>query len=544
MVQNNITNLKNGLSPLIECPCSDRITKSTVTSSTILTTDTCTAMIDTEKACTSTILATGALLTTSKTVEDPNLPSGCILTPDNKRAGLSLKKGQVQGPTYTAVFNKINSTQSCGTEGDGIALQGISKLSNVEVGIEHNSVTAIITISGPVGVWFGVGFNAVAMKDEPYAIIVDGNGSVTERKLANHGPGSLLKSSVTVVSSSVHDNIRTLVLHRRVNGSTADHFTLPTKPGDLNIIAAYGDSVQLSYHKARTGGKITLLPTRISACVCEPTNTPYITYMDSTTQQFGTYDCVDEPRSDMKSHGDGTGREVPNQACFMETYHGGLQCCKHSWFLTDRDQDSMIPKDKVDVYYLKWRYYFQEYVPASEISPASHKHLHHWVFLIDDAVNDYEEDNAEYGKESIGKIEAHLTAREMGLEDIQKPTDDGAPPVPGNFTKITPLVMTPHCHAPSCIRQEFWNADTNEIICNMTAMYGSEEYGSTDSVFNEKDYITILPCIYGYQQGLQFPFNLTPDTNITAIKYFNNTYRHMGQMAQWTGLMVYDTDPY
>lgn len=38
---------------------------------------------------------------------------------------------------------------------------------------------------------------------------------------------------------------------------------------------------------------------------------------------------------------------------------------------------------KVDTYYLKWRYYFQEYQPASEARSASHKHLHHWVFLID-----------------------------------------------------------------------------------------------------------------------------------------------------------------
>ena len=54
-------------------------------------------------------------------------------------------------------------------------------------------------------------------------------------------------------------------------------------------------------------------------------------------------------------HLDGTGRNVPNQACQMETYHGGLQCCKHSWLLTDRDQDELIPKDKVDTYFLKWR---------------------------------------------------------------------------------------------------------------------------------------------------------------------------------------------
>mgnify|MGYP002836227127 CR=1 FL=1 len=37
---------------------------------------------------------------------------------------------------------------------------------------------------------------------------------------------------------------------------------------------------------------------------------------------------------------------------------------------------------------------------------------------------------------------------------------------------------------------------------------------------------------------------LKPDANLTAVKYFNNTWRHLGQMAQWTGLMVYDTDPW
>jgi hypothetical protein len=79
--------------------------------------------------------------------------------------------------------------------------------------------------------------------------------------------------------------------------------------------------------------------------------------------------------------GDGTGR-LPNPACDALTYNGGTHCCKHSWFLTDRGQDSLIPAD-TDMYYLKWRYYFQEYVPATQSSPATHIHLHHWVFLID-----------------------------------------------------------------------------------------------------------------------------------------------------------------
>merc|ERR1711871_1127467 len=153
-----------------------------------------------------------------------------------------------------------------------------------------------------------------------------------------------------------------------------------------------------------------------------PHSTAYLTYMNRSTEEFH-YDCLDEPRSDMLRHGAGTGRALPNAACQMETYHGGLRCCKHQFFLTDVNQNSSIPTKSaggLDTYFLKWRYYFQEYVPPTATVPASHQHLHHWVFLIDANVNDYEEDNAHYGTASIGKIEAHLTAGTMGLEDTPK----------------------------------------------------------------------------------------------------------------------------
>ena len=147
----------------------------------------------------------------------------------------------------------------------------------------------------------------------------------------------------------------------------------------------------------------------------------------------------------------------------------GLQCCKHTFFLPDLEQDSQLPEEE-DVYFLKWRYYFQEYTPATNGNAASHQHLHHMVFLIDDAINDYEEaQNLNWQNDetpSIGKIEAHLTAMDLGLEDIANHLQDNGdiPFVPSNFTSITPLVLTPHCHAPSCLREELWNRDMNEII--------------------------------------------------------------------------------
>ena len=433
----------------------------------------------------------------------------------------------------------------------------------VNVSVTHDGTTANITLTGPANVWYGVGFNADTMADAPYALIVDGNtGAVSERKLAEHSPGALLKPSLTVISNTVSDagGIRTVVVSRAVQGTTGDYYSIPTAPGAVHLIAAYGAGPTLAYHKARTGLTLMLLPITADACVCRPTSSQYMTYMDTTTVAFGGYNCYDEPRSDMLRHGDGTGRALPNAACQMLTYGGGLQCCKHHFFLTDREQDALIP-NKTDVYYLKWRYYFQEYEPAQEkeqtkivaaaskdattpinraiaaaaaaAAPtvnASHQNLEHWVFLIDQQVNDYEEDNAHYGEASIGKITAHVVVGEdMGLENQPK-----------EYSGVRPLVMTPHCHAPSCIRQEFWNADTGEIICNVTGNYGNAAYGSLSDLYNEANYIAIPPCIFGDQPGLQTPFFLKKGTNVTAIKYFNNTFKHFGQMAQWTGLVVYE----
>ena len=181
--------------------------------------------------------------------------------------------------------------------------------------------------------------------------------------------------------------------------------------------------------------------------------------------------------------------------------------------------------------FFSYRYYFQEYAPPTKTAPASHHHLHHWVFLIDANVNDYEEDNAHYGHQSIGRITANLTVATMGIEDT-----------PTKYKTLSPLVMTPHCHAPSCLREELWNTDTTPptLLCNVTVNYGKEANGNTTGIFNEKNYVAIPPCIFGEQDGLLSPIKLTPETNIMAVKYFNNTFRHFGQMAQWTGLLVYN----
>ena len=219
-------------------------------------------IIDSEEACKAAVEATGAKINQLTTVSDTSLPTGCILQPSKKRAGLKILGSSVSGPVYNVKFNKASQqTPSCGNS-SSVALTGTVTMNEITVGLEHNTATIIITLTGPSNVWYGVGFDAGAMKDLPYAIIVDGNGQVTERKLGDHSPGTKLSDSIKIVSNTVVDNIRTVIVSRPIKGASKDHYSFQTIPGDLPLISAVGSSIQLSYHKSKTGSTLTLLPTR------------------------------------------------------------------------------------------------------------------------------------------------------------------------------------------------------------------------------------------------------------------------------------------
>ena len=69
------------------------------------------------------------------------------------------------------------------------------------------------------------------MSDAPYAIIVDGKGAVQERRLASHAPGTALAPSLEVLSASVQNGVRTVVLRRAAVGQTAQHWCVAWHAG-------------------------------------------------------------------------------------------------------------------------------------------------------------------------------------------------------------------------------------------------------------------------------------------------------------------------
>ena len=93
-------------------------------------------------------------------------------------------------------LSRLSFIPDGGSSSNVTALRGGSRLGDLELTLSHDTKSINISVTGPSDVWFGFGFGAAAMKDQPYAVIVDGEGAVTERKLADHSPGDRMPVQV------------------------------------------------------------------------------------------------------------------------------------------------------------------------------------------------------------------------------------------------------------------------------------------------------------------------------------------------------------
>jgi hypothetical protein len=139
--------------------------------------------------------------------------------------------------------------------------------------------------------------------------------------------------------------------------------------------------------------------------------------------------------------------------------------------------------------------------------------------------------------ETIYEIKAHFTTRQgVSVCNPRTSAHCGSKDTHGrDKSGITLAYSSCHCHAPSCIKCELWNADTNELICAQRPHYGTNKTATADSPYNEIGYAAIPPCLYSDDpsEGLPKPHFLRYDQNLTSIKWNNNTYDHYGEMAMW-----------
>ena len=105
-----------------------------------------------------------------------------------------------------------------------------------------------------------------------------------------------------------------------------------------------------------------------------------------------------------------------------------------------------------------------------------------------------------------------------------------------------------HCHAPSCLSCELYNADTGALVCRQTPVFGGVNASTiANTHYDEPGYIAIPPCLFGKKEhGLAPSIFLSWNTTMLSIKKNNNTYGHPGEMAMWQNrfVVVNFTHPY
>lgn len=391
---------------------------------------------------------------------------------------------------------------------------------------------ATLTLVGPADKWFGIGLGASTMcrllaADQcvlggPYAIIVYNDTYLEERVLDFHGKGKVLPATVTIVSNTVKEGNRTVVLTRPLVGSDDRYFSFDSSDPTLNVIMARGCNSTFAQHCGHGSISLQFLPVGKTMRVCRDGISGGF---DGEHGTFNKNRCGRFPNSTLL--------ESRNPTCSIETYQGGLACCKHGQSLLDEDQEIPWP-DQFLEYRLKFRFYFEEYKPAVETGEKpSHKQLARLYWQTEAFAGEYDVTPCSPGtprSQCVHVITARWKVRSMFLEG---PWGEswGTGPNSSDAEGIELISAMPHCHAPSCLSMELYNADTGDLLCRSEPIVGK----STETVYDELGYLTIPPCLWSDNQedGLMAPVFLSSDTTLLAIKRNNNTFAHLGEMASW-----------
>ena len=367
------------------------------------------------------------------------------------------------------------------------------------------------------------------MQDAPYTIVVEGGGKVSERKLDKHVAGQLLKPSVSILSNSVADGVRTVVLSRPLVGATASHYTFSPSTLSLSFISAIGVSSAFGPHGAAPHGaaEMRLWPTSSPVCVCSIPAAPFgagkgsLEYVPTgSTVRFDRPRCDDQPREDLIAQ--------KNPTCDIRTYIGGLDACRHGWHLLDADQE--IPwQDQPLIYYKKFRVYFQEY------EPSHHKQIQR----VDWCIGSHE--GCEYDvpqcAENLANPQCRGGGNGQGCKLCNHTITGTWAPVAAQGPPVYLAAIHHHCHAPTCLYMETYNNATGELLCRTQPVYGGTRGYVNDTirngvaVFDEPGYIASPPCMWGRPED-----GLAPPPKMNGVTIFvkavtNSTYGHHGEMA-------------
>lgn len=510
---------KAGYSGLVECPCSDRIKNEwNMTYALETSNSACEAPVQNSSECFGAARqVVPAEHYSEKTVNDDARPSGCVVEPHGDGSiDIIWNSAKQEAGWRNVIWNDLPRVVAYS--------HGI-----VNMKVDLTSQGATITLIGPSDVWLGVGFGSNTMclhmeSDQcadggPYAIIVLGD-AVEERKLDFHGPGTTLDPSIQIVSNEVARDMRKVILVRSLEGLTSDYYTFVLAAVSVPIITAKGCGLTFSQHCGHEPSELNFLPEDQPTGICQ---TGIVGTIGGN--KFDNSRCKAFPRSDLV--------DQHNPTCSVQTYRGGLMCCRDGQSLLDKEQD--IPWEEELVYHLKFRFYFEEYRAASDAAQApSHKNLVRLFWATD--AGEYDIVQCKQGtppSQCVQVLTSRVKLRDIMHDCSTRPDGSGCTGKGSTNSDITQgielIYAGPHCHAPTCLSFELYNADTGQLLCRM-----EPDRGQSDELYDEHGFLAIPPCLWGDEaQGLPPPELLSLDTTLLSIKRNNNTLGHTGEMALW-----------
>jgi len=488
-------------------------------------------------AAASRLLGINATRFVNESVVTSSLPHGCSVT-------------TYANGTAVTRYNTAGSSDGC-TVG-GLRSGAATSTINVKFGISLDSSLpgglATLRLSGPADVWFGVGLDADAMADAPYTIVVNASG-VIEQKIgtcgseAEHCPGDPLASSVKVLSNTVVDGKRTVVITRPFKGLTRQHYSFNmSRVATLNFITAVGYSHVFAYHKSHAAASLTLTEEGAPTCVCDMGLTNKLCETGGVHCASFTKNCVPPPPH--YPFGDLLAQHNPT--CNSQQYGGGLQCCHHGRIMLDDDQEI---RPELLRYHMKFRFWFQEYSPQIVTAPASHANLERIYYQTEANAGEYDIPPA-FARPAVpipGYPNWPLGVPTPGT------TCSGTCPTPDQPTRFgsdcecihtiayhwsitnkSLVYAGGHCHAPSCIDIRLFDNSTGtpNLLCRQASKYGAGNFPLDK--WDEAGYIALPPCLWGRDKGLDATPWLGVNAHIFSIKRNRNTHAgHYGEMASW-----------
>lgn len=525
-------------SGILECPCNSRFggdpsiygantkTKTIAHHYTLMAEPTCngtSTSIDNAQGCFDAVAAAGIKAGKNVTISSPTktAPHGCAAESDSSGS-------------WIVTYNKFPSTLPCSVSRTRTGT--VTFDNGVTAMVQLNAKAATITISGPATAWFGIGFNALAMADQPYTIRANSSG-VYEQKIgtcgseAEHCPGTPLNTSVTVLSTKVVDNIRTVVVTRPLKGMTPNHYSFDiSQATQINMIAAAGQSQEFAYHKAHSNGLLPLMALQEPNCMCDMGSVGTMCDNNGTNCEVFTKNCVPAPAGDLLTQ--------KNPTCNSIQYAGGLRCCKHKRIMLDADQPI---RPELLRYHMKFRFWFEVYEATGE--QVSHYNLPRVYYQTEAWAGEYDIPPAfaKPGKPIPGYNNWPLNTPTPGTTCTGKcPDGDDCQCIHTivfrwNVTNVRLIYAGGHCHAPACLSLTLYRNDTGhemEILCQQLPVFGKGNI--TRDKYDEKGYIALPPCLWGKGQGLEPSVLLPPNTPLVSIKRNINTHvGHFGEMASW-----------